>query len=139
MQQGDVLLYQTVDDGNITVTNGLVEMSGGLETAAYLSLFGGDEDGSNWWGNIDELDIAGQYHSETQELLRSIPSTSGNLIRIKDAVERDIAWFIDKKIASSISVVISIPALNRVKIIVTITAQGDESEFEFVENWKISA
>ena len=139
MQQGDVKLFQTVDDGDITVTNGLIEMSGGLETAAYLSLFGGDEDGSNWWGNIDELDIAAQYHSETQELLRSIPSTSGNLIRIKDAVERDLAWFTDEKIASSISVVISIPALNRVKINVTIEAQGDESEFEFVENWKISA
>ncbi|MBW1725989.1 MAG: phage GP46 family protein [Deltaproteobacteria bacterium] len=139
MQQGDVLLFQTNDNGDITVTNGLVEMSGGLETASYLSLFGGNEDDSNWWGNNDEIDTASQYHSETQELLRSIPSTSGNLIRIKDAAERDLAWFIDKKVASSITVAINIPALNKVKIIITITAQGDESTFEFVENWKISA
>jgi len=137
MQQGDIKLFQTNDNGDITVVNGLVEMSGGLETATYLSLFGGNEDGSNWWGNIDELDTADQYRSETQELLKSIPATSGNLIRIKDAVDRDIAWFIDKKIASLTTVTISIPALNRIKIVVTITVQGDESEFEFVENWKI--
>ena len=43
-QQGDVLLFQTVDDGEINIENGVVEMSGGLETAAYLSLYGGNED-----------------------------------------------------------------------------------------------
>jgi len=58
-QQGDVKLFQTTDDGDIYVVNGIVEMSGGLETSAYLSLFGGneDDDGSDgspfsWWANL---------------------------------------------------------------------------------------
>ena len=62
-QQGDVSLFQTNDDGNIEVEGGIVTMGGGLETSAYLSLFGGNEDDdnrtdnpANWWGNIDETD-----------------------------------------------------------------------------------
>ncbi len=145
MQQGDVLLFQTDDEGDINVVDGLVEMSGGLETAAYLSLFGGNEDdtgadGSSliWWANLDETDPAFQYRSETQSLLQGIPAITGNLIRIEDAVRRDLAWFIDKKIASTIVITVSIPGINRIKIIVDIEARGEESSFEFVENWKVS-
>jgi hypothetical protein len=42
-QEGDVHLFQTVNDGDICVVGGLVEMSSGLDTAAYISLFGGNE------------------------------------------------------------------------------------------------
>ena len=140
MQQGDVLLFQTVDDGNINVENGITEMSSGLETAAYLSMFGGneDDDGSdgnkdNWWGNIDEVDPVNQYRSETQNLLQSIPATSGNLLRIQSAVERDLAWFIEVGVAVSVAAIVTIPALNRVRI--TINIDGDTT-LVFVENWQ---
>ena len=145
MQQGDVLLFQTDNEGDINVVDGLVEMSGGLETAAYLSLFGGNEDdtGSDgspltWWANLDETDPTSQYRSETQNLLQGIPATTGNLIRIEDAAKRDLAWFIEKKVASTIVVTASIPGLNRIKIVIDIEAHGEESSFEFVENWKVS-
>jgi phage gp46-like protein len=145
MQQGDVLLFQTDDDGEINVENGVVEMSGGLETAAYLSLFGGNEDDDGrdnnaltWWGNLDEVDPVRQYRSETQHLLQSIPATSGNLRRIEDAASRDLAWFTEQNVASSVTVEVSIPGINRVKITVNIEAVGEESSFEFVENWKAS-
>jgi phage gp46-like protein len=144
-QQGDVKLFQTNDDGDITVTGGVVEMSGGLETAAYLSLFGGNEDDdgrddnpNNWWGNLDEDDPAAIYRSETQHLLQAIPATSGNLSRIEDAAKRDLSWMIDNRIASTITVSASIPALNRVKLSITIEANGKESSFEYVENWRAS-
>lgn len=142
-QQGDVILFQTTDDGEITVANGIVSMSGGLETAAYLSMFGGNEDDDgrnlnplNWWGNLDESQPVMRYHSETQFLLTGLPATTGNLRRIEDAANRDLAWFLSEKVASSVSVVVTIPELNRVKITVAIEADGLESEFEFVENWK---
>lgn len=145
-QQGDVLLFQTDDDGEINVVDGIVEMSGGLETAAYLSLFGGNEDDdgrdsnpATWWGNIDEIDPARQYRSETQHLLQSIPATTGNLRRVEDAAVRDLAWFAQNNVASSVSVVASIPGVNRIKLTIDIEAQGEESSFEFVENWKASA
>ena len=143
--QGDVLLFQTLDDGEINIIDGIMEMSGGLETAAYLSLFGGNEDDDGldenpfiWWGNLDEDDPVSQYRSETQNLLQAIPATSGNLIRIVDAVERDLAWFIEKNVATSVDVVVTIPALNRIKIEINIQAVGEESTIEFVENWKVN-
>lgn len=145
-QQGDVSLFQTDDDGNIEVEGGIVTMSGGLETAAYLSLFGGNEDDdglqdntANWWANLDEVDPVRQYRSETQNLLQSIPATTGNLRRIEDAAKRDLAWFTDNNVASSVDVVATIPAINRVKLTINIEAVGIESSFEFVENWKAGA
>jgi len=142
-QQGDVSLFQTNDDGEITVEDGIVTMGGGLETSAYLSLFGGneDDDGSqdssfSWWGNLDEVDPARKYRSETQNLLQALPATTGNLRRIEDAANRDLAWFIENKVASSVNVTASIPGINKIKLKIDIEAQGEESSFEFVENWK---
>lgn len=145
-QQGDVRLFQTVDDGEISVSGGLVAMDGGLETAAYLSLFGGNEndDGGSesvvtWWGNLSETEAVRQYRSETQNLLRALPATSGNLRRIEEAAGRDLAWFLSEGVASSVDVAASIPALNRVRLDVTIRAEGEESTFEFSANWKAQA
>lgn len=142
-QQGDVLLFQTDDDGDIIALNGLVAMSGGLETAAYLSLFGGNEDDdgrdknpSSWWGNISETDPAKQYRSETQNLMQSLPATAANLRQVEDAAKRDLAWFVEKGVASEVTAIATIPALNRVKVAVGIIARGEESSFEFIQNWK---
>ena len=143
MQEGDVKLFQTDDDGEITVENGLVEMSGGLETAAYLSLFGGNEDDdgrannpANWWANLDEVDPMREYHGESQNLLQALPATTGNLRRIEDAARRDLAWLLDSGVASSVLVSASIPGINKIKLTIDIEAVGQASSFEFVENWK---
>ena len=145
-QQGDVLLCQTNDDGEINVEGGIVEMSGGLETAAYLSLFGGNEDDDGrpdnpftWWANIDEVDPSREYRSETQNLLQALAATTGNLRRVEDAANRDLAWFTQNNVASSVSVSASIPGLNKIKLTIDLEAVGEESRFEFVENWKASA
>lgn len=145
-QQGDVKLFQTPDGGNIIVESGIVTMSGGLETSAYLSLFGGNEDddgradnSASWWANLDETNPDRQYRSETQNLLQALAATSGNLRRVEDAATRDLAWFITAGIASSVNVVASIPGINRLKLTVNIEAIGEESSFVFVENWKAGA
>lgn len=143
LQQGDVLLFQTNDDGEINVENGIVEMSGGLESAAYLSLFGGNEqdDGrlgseETWWGNVIEPVLTRRQRSETQYLLRSLPLTSFNLPRVQDAATRDLAWFLTDNVASSVTVLASIPKANTLNLIITIEAKGEESRFEFTQNWK---
>lgn len=145
-QEGDVKLFQTIDDGEINVVNGVIDMSSGLDTAVYLSLWGGNEDCSGqvvcpftWWGNFDETDKAKKQVSETQYLLQSIPAITANLLRIEQAAGRDLNWLLENKIASSVVITVSIPALNRIKIIANIEARGIESSFEFVENWKASA
>lgn len=145
-QQGDVRLYQTDDGGEIAVERGVVEMDGGLETAVYLSLFGGNEDDDgrpdnpvNWWGNLIEDRPERIYRSETQHLLRALPATSGNLPRIEDAVKRDLAWVVPAGVASEVSASASVIGLNRVKITVSVEAVGSPSRFEFFANWKASA
>lgn len=136
-QQGDVLLFHGNDDGDIIVSAGLVTMSGGLETAAYLSLFGGNEqdDGRadnplQWWGNYGEPPER-QQRSETQYLLRSLPAVPVNLRRVEDAAKRDLSW-----LPAEVSVRASMPGLNKIKLIVSINVQGEEKTIEFIENWK---
>lgn len=123
-QQGDVKLFQTSDNGEIEVERGIVTMSGGLETAAYLSLFGG----SDWWGDP-------QQNSETETLLESIPTVTANLRRIEEAALRDLQWFIDDGVASSVTVSAGIPGVNKVKLEIQI----DQDQLSFIENWKASA
>jgi phage gp46-like protein len=129
----DVLLRQTNDGGDITAENGLLAMSEGLETAAYLSLFGGnlDDEGDaassrlQWWGNLDEVEPARVYRSETQALLRALPAVPSNLRRVEQAAGRDLAWFISSGIARSVDASASIPAVNRIRLTVNIvTAAG---------------
>lgn len=142
-QQGDVYLFQTPDNGDIEVINGMVTMVGGLEVAAYSSILGGnvEDDGRQnnpltWWGNLDETDTAFKYVSETQNLLQGLPAVSRNLILIEEAVGRDLQWMLDNSIASSIGVSVGIPQIGRVSITVEITAQGEEQTFNFTENWR---
>lgn len=143
-QQGDVRLYQILDDGDIVIENGIAEMNGGLGTAVYLSLFGGNEDDNGrpdnalqWWGNFIEINPRRRYTSELQNLMQSLPLITGNLQRIEDAATRDLKWFLTEKIASNVEVEASIPGVNRVDITVRIEADGRESSFQFTENWKL--
>lgn len=142
----DVLLFQTPDNGEIEIEGGVVTLTPGLDTAAYLSLFGGNwkDDGSQnnrqtWWGNLGETEPAKRYRSETQFLLGTLPATSRNLRRIEDAAARDLQWLLDEAAASSVSVSASLIGLNRVKISVVTRAEGGESQFNYTENWRASA
>lgn len=139
-QQGDILLFQTNDGGEMDVATGIVEMSGGLQTAAYLSLFGGNEDdaggsdlSATWWANLDEARPERKYRSETQNVLQALPSSPGNLKRVEDAAGRDLSWMVGQKVAASVTVSASMPGLNKIKL--TINIDGDLT-VEFLENWK---
>lgn len=143
--QGDVLLQQTADGGEITVDGGVVELTGSFQTAAYLSLFGGnlEDDGSEgsrltWWGNLGETNPARRQVSRLQHLTRAIPLLPIHLPRIQDAALADLQWFLDESIASTVNVTASIPAINRLRLVVEIFAEGRQERFEFVENWLAS-
>lgn len=146
IQQGDVKLFQVIDEGEILVEDGIVLMNGGLETSAYLSLFGGneDDDGSadtpfQWWGNLDETERSKTYRSETQNLIEGLPLITSNLRRIEDAAKRDLGWMLTDRVADIVDVLATIPGLNQIKLTIRIEAFGEESLFSFVENWKADA
>lgn len=135
----DVLLRQTDDGGNISIQGGLLLMSDGLETAAYLSLYGGNEDDPGeddltlqWWGNLLEVEPERAYRSETQFLLASMPAIPANLRRAEQAASRDLAWMLATELAQSIEVEATIPAKDRILLAITIiTATGQQLELFF--------
>mgnify|MGYP001415642543 CR=1 FL=1 len=144
-QQGDVSLYQTPDDGDIEIKNGIVTMESGLQTAAYLSMFGGNLDDSasgkkdkTWWGNLMESETQFQLRSQTQFLLRSIPATPFNLVRINDAVQSDLKWMIDVGAADEIDVSSMIPSLNKINIKIDISANKENTTLNYSANWGTS-
>jgi phage gp46-like protein len=135
----DVLLRQTNDGGDVTIQGGLLLLSEGLETAVYLSLFGGNEDDPaeantalQWWGNLLDAEPERAYRSETQFLVRALPAIPANLRRIEQAAGRDLKWMLDTATAQSVSVEATIPAVNRVALaVVIITATGQRVELSF--------
>lgn len=134
----DVLLRQTDDGGEIFAEGGRFAMSDGLETAVYLSLFGGNEQdagGSDttqqYWGNVIEPEPTRQYRSETQYLVRALPAVPANLRRIEQAAERDLQWMLDTGVAQSLAVSARIPELNRIAVDVTVVTRGQQIYLSF--------
>lgn len=127
MNEGTVKLIHTINDGDVILKDGLLCRDGGLETMVYLSLFGGNESGDQWWGNRIEDVPERKYFSETQKLLASLPLTVNNLSRINNAVKKDLeAVDAVKEIETSI---IDIKTV-KIKILLI----GDQS-VEFAVNW----
>lgn len=139
----DVFILQTSDDGDLRIQNGDIVLTDGIETAVYLSLFGGNDDDSggendknSWWGNLDEPNINAHVRSETQFLLTSLPPFTGNVSRISAAVLRDTAWMITLKHAIKIEVQTVLISLNRVKITLDILLSPQKNiKINLVENW----
>jgi len=124
----DVLLRQSNDGGEIAHESGLVLMSEGLETSAYLSLFGGNRDDAGddatehlqWWGNLDEVETSRMYRSETGNLIESIAAVPHNLKRIEQAAGRDLAWMVERGVAKSVTAAATIPGPKHVRLTITI-------------------
>lgn len=135
----DVLIFNTLDGGDIAIEQGSPVLTGGLESMAYLCLFGGngDDNGApdnplSWWGNIGE---SVRYRSQTQFLLKSVAATPFNLRRIESAALSDLAIFQNENIVSDLEVSASIPAVNTVVIDVSLNADGRLETFSFTEAW----
>lgn len=145
-QQGDVHLFQTPDGGEIRIRDGVAEMVPGLQVSAYMSLFGGNDgdDGvakdnpKQYWGNFIEADPVERLRSRTQYLLRSLPINSANLRKLEEAARLDLAWLLTQRIADDIAVTATIPAVNAVRLLIRVSARGEEHEFNFTQNWKAS-
>jgi phage gp46-like protein len=139
----DVRLYQTPDGGEVTITAGSVELDDGITTAIYLSLFGGNEGDSGsdgdkskqWWGNVEEPDAAKRYRSELQNLLLTIPATSGNLKRIEDAAGRDLAWMVQSKLATGAVAIARLTATKTVSIELSVEIDGRAFPINMTAPW----
>jgi phage gp46-like protein len=137
----DVLLFESLDGGEIESINGAFTMDDGLSTAAYISLFGGNEQDSGsdgdkpkqFWANVVEPDESKHYRSETQYLLNTLPLVPANLKRFQDAATRDLAWMVTAGLVQSASATATMPALNKVRI--TTLAQVNGQLFSKPFDW----
>lgn len=120
--EGDVLLVDTPDGGEIDIQNGLVMADRSFTTAVYLSLFGGNEsDGgkvdndATWWGNrFREISETERMTSKLQSLVRNLPLTSKNIRAAEVAAREDLSWLETEGIADEITT--SIRAIDRHRI-----------------------
>lgn len=122
----DVKLFQTINDGDIDIINGAVVVNDDPSSAAYISLFGGNNNGSAWWGDADLV-------SETQELIYRLPPTSGNLLRLEQAVRNDLAWMTSAPYNWSVAASARIITVNRVDIVVDINGTAYKFDTEWTQ------
>ena len=64
--------------------------------------------------------------------LQSLSPNSANLLLLEDAVRTDLQWLLDEGAAKEAEAVASIPALNKVSLVVIIN--GDIT-VTYLENW----
>lgn len=120
----DVYLFQTVDDGDINISNGIIELNESPSSAAYISLFGGNMNGSSWWGDAD-------LKSETQKFIQSYPPSSGNLLKIEEAILSDLRWMMLPPYSWTVSASASMSTASRVNIVVTING----TVYQYSQEW----
>lgn len=120
---GDVLLVSTVDGGDIVVEDGLVKDCRNFDTAAYLSLFGGNDGDLNgkpketWWGNLIPGTKRDEWmHGEFGAMAAGLPLTSGNLRKASDAAARDLDWIKSDAGADEVSVSLAAESQQRVRL-----------------------
>ncbi|WP_253678602.1 hypothetical protein [Treponema sp. OMZ 788] len=108
--EGDVLLIETPDGGDVVVEDGLIKPCKDFSSAVYLSLFGGNkaDDGKvknsrTWWGNVlEDLSEDEKMISRFQAVVLGMPLSVKNMREAERAASLDLNWFIEKKIADEI-------------------------------------
>ena len=136
-------MVHTDDGGDLSLRGGSVEMTFGLETLAYLCLFGGNEDDSGrgdrskeWWGNKLATTEHEKLRSETQYLMGGLPKVANSLRLLADAATRDLRVFKELGIADTIAVEVVPVDARALEFLVDVSANGIESRFSYIENWK---
>jgi phage gp46-like protein len=136
----DIRLFETPDGGEIKIANGQIGMTDGLETAAILSLFGGNaqdsaqtaDDTEQWWGNLSETDQSRRFRSAAQYLLATLPLIPANLQRIEEAALSDLAWMTDS-VATDLAVRATMPGPKRINLDVALTIDGVTTSFSIAK------
>jgi phage gp46-like protein len=108
--EGDVLLYETDDGGEVKEENGFIMPDKSFSTAVYLSLFGGNKtdpgkvkSDNEWWGNrLNGISESEKLRSRFQFIIMGFPMTVKTIKEAETAAAMDLNWFIDEKIADEI-------------------------------------
>jgi len=108
--EGDLLLRDTLDGGDITINNGFLVSDRTFNTAIYLSLFGGNQKDSGrvqnrktWWGNtLRGVNENQKLVSRFQAIIFGLPISTKNILETEEAAKLDLAWLIAEGLADEI-------------------------------------
>jgi len=126
--EGDLLLSETLDGGDVEIENGLLVSDKQFSTAVYLSLFGGNklDNGktnsvNQFWGNLlSDTTESEKLRSRFQYIITGLPMSVKNIKEAEKAAYMDLQWFIDEKIADVINIFGQAPGKNRFNLRVEI-------------------
>jgi phage gp46-like protein len=110
--EGDILLYETENGGEVKEENGLIMPDKNFFTAVYLSLFGGNKtdpgkvkNDNEWWGNrLSGISENEKLRSRFQFVIAGFPMTVKTIKEAETAAALDLDWFIQEKIADEITI-----------------------------------
>ncbi|AUR96483.1 hypothetical protein NVP1225O_31 [Vibrio phage 1.225.O._10N.261.48.B7] len=131
MQEGDVLLFQTLNDSDMSITDGIVQMTQGLETAVYLSLFSPVDTYLNEAAETNDEKLS----SQTEAIIQKKPQSSKNYQLLVQAVNADLKWLVTNGNANSIDTSVSSDGLNRVIISITIEQDSSSTNITLPVEW----
>ena len=131
--EGDLVLHDTPDGGDIRIEKGLIASDQTFGTAVYLSLFGGNKEDNGrvknrktWWGNmLRGVNENRRLVSRFQAIIFGLPMTTRNILDAEEAARLDLAWIITEKIADEILANGRAVSRNRFSLTIQINANGD--------------
>ncbi len=146
MFEGDLLIECTKDGGDIVIHDNFFQSTQSLETAIYLSLFGGNY-GNNgteattnnvWWGDQLSTNEPNEYLvSKTQNIIWGESAHPTHIRKLELSIQDDLAWMVSSGIAKSTEVLVSIPTRNRINIEIRVVMPNNTSTtYILEENWK---
>jgi len=143
-------MYETLSGGDYALNDEGILLDNSLKTICYISLFGGNLEGStevdrkprgalylDYWGNVDYLnDETQQFNSEFEKMLAHTAINSGNLIEFESAAEVDLQFLVQQQLVESVSAEASIlnPGELKIDIVIKQPSQTEPETFSFL--WK---
>lgn len=94
-----------------------------LHNQVYLACFGGNKDGSDWWGNKFFKQDKYKLNSLTEKALLSV-TLPDEVTRVEDAIKKDLAYLNEVSGIIGIDVQLFISKLRWLEITITIQFQN---------------
>ncbi len=142
----DIKIVENGNGGDWELKGNDLAMIDGFQNMPYLAMFGGnveastsgpkipDEQALDWWGNnlLDANNYSVQMNSELERMLNNVALSSEGRLLIKQAAMKDLQFM---TAFSILTVDVSLPLLDRVKIEIKIQEPTNKQSTEFVYLW----
>lgn len=143
--EGDVLLIETPDGGDIVFESGLVKPCKDFSTAVYLSLFGGNKEDAGtvknrytWWANtLKETQENEKMASRFQAVITGLPLSVKNIRKAEAAALLDLGWLKSDGAADEIIAAGKTKGKNTFMLSVEVKSKGQQLyQEEFALLWR---